>query len=58
MSAPWTEDNEIDRCNIFDVDYSEIDGRPDEDTPTRKCKKWEYDTEHYIVSIKWGQLQC
>ena len=49
MSAPLTEDGSFDRCNIYDVDYTQGMTRPDEETPVRACTAWEYDESRIQV---------
>ena len=42
-------EDEFDKCLIFDVDYSSINTRPEESTPTIPCKSFEY-AGHFDVS--------
>ena len=51
LSAPFDADGNFDRCRIFDVDFLNIDQRPDESTPTRACQDWEFDQEPFQVKI-------
>ena len=41
---------EFDRCSMFDINYSNISIRPDENTTTLMCDSWEYDPEPFDVS--------
>ena len=54
LSAPYIfEGNKsvFEKCEIFDVDYSTISKRPEENTKTILCKSWEYDTTLFDVSV-------
>ena len=53
LSAPIriVDDKPVfDRCEIFNVNYTNINERPDNNTPTISCKGWEYNTTHFQVS--------
>jgi hypothetical protein len=49
ISAPYNADGEYDRCNIFDVDFDNIQQRPNETTPTIPCTNWEFDEGTFQV---------
>ena len=51
VSAPLDADGNFDRCRIFDVDFSNVDHRPDESTPTRSCHDWEFADEPFTVRL-------
>ena len=59
ISAPINDDNEFDKCHIFDIDYFENTTRPDEDTPTISCDSWTFDHEYYENTVieRWN-LVC
>ncbi len=60
MSAPLKDNGNYDRCRTFDVDY-ELDEleRPPEDTPTRECTEFEYDTSQFRnTAIQRWDLVC
>jgi len=49
MSAPYV-DEEYDRCNIFNVDFTESMSRPSENTTTIACTAWEFATKPFQVN--------
>ena len=55
LSAPrlklGNDERGFGQCEIFDVDYSTITTRPDENTETKTCTSWEYNTEQFDVSL-------
>ena len=54
LSSPLNSvDNEyeFDKCLQFDIDYKNIDVRPEENTSTILCSSWEYETEPFDVSL-------
>lgn len=52
LSAPLLADSlAFDRCNIFDVDFLTSVDRPDPDTPTIPCTKWEFAQEPFQVNF-------
>ena len=55
VSAPFdnTDDTKYDRCQIFDIDFTNVGvgDRPSEETKTIPCTEWEYDTTNFDVSI-------
>ena len=48
-------DDKYDRCNVFDVEFTELGKRPEEDTKQRECEEWEYDTTEFQVKRKTGK---
>ena len=50
ISSPIFLDGSFDRCNMFDIDYenSEME-RPEENTRTIACTRWEYSDETFQV---------
>ena len=59
ISAPINDDNEFDKCHVFDINYFENTTRPDEDTPTISCYSWTFDHEYYENTVieRWD-LVC
>ena len=55
LSAPWksgsSNESDFDNCKIFNVNFSTISIRPEENTETIPCTSWEYDTELFDVSL-------
>ncbi len=50
VSAPLTESGEFDRCRQFDVDFDPNNlARPAEDSVTKECMHFEYDTSQFQV---------
>ena len=50
ISSPKLSDGSFDRCNMFDIDYeNSVMERPDEDTNTIACIRWEYDEQTFQV---------
>ena len=41
--------NEFDKCAMFDVDYTKINNRPEENVATKPCTSWEYNSEPFEV---------
>ena len=39
-----------DRCQIFDIDFTNVFDRPSEESKTVECTEWEYDTTNFDVS--------
>ena len=48
ISAPRILE-EYDQCFVYDVDYNSTWLRPHENTTTKPCISWEYDTEYFDV---------
>eukprot|EP00095_Tigriopus_kingsejongensis_P006484 maker-scaffold1058_size66152-snap-gene-0.14 protein:Tk06484 transcript:maker-scaffold1058_size66152-snap-gene-0.14-mRNA-1 annotation:"AGAP004309-PA" len=60
MSAPRLPDGAMDKCHVFDVDYSTWDQqRPNESTRVRKCTHWDHDTSMFqnTITQRW-ELVC
>jgi len=60
ISAPRLPNGEFDRCQRFDLDYSDLSIiRPNEDTPTIPCTSWEYDDSIFQNSaVQRWDLVC
>ena len=60
LSTPWkigSNESDFDNCQIFNVNFSTISTRPEENTENIPCTSWEYDTELFDVSLNTYQLQ-
>jgi len=52
LSAPYLPDSlNFDRCNIYNVNFTEVSVRPDSDTPIVPCTKWEFAQEPFQVKF-------
>ena len=54
LSTPWkigSNESDFDNCQIFNVNFSTISTRPDENTENIPCTSWEYDTKLFDVSL-------
>ena len=55
LSTPWkkigSSESDFDNCQIFNVNFSTITTRPEENTENIPCTSWEYDTELFDVSL-------
>ena len=49
LSSPVDETGRFDRCRIFDVDFADVQVRPEESTPTVACNLWEFSQEQFQV---------
>ena len=50
ISSPILLDGSFDRCNMFDIDYeNSVMERPQENTRTIACTRWEYSDETFQV---------
>ena len=59
LSTPWkigSNESDFDNCQIFNVNFSTISTRPEENTENIPCTSWEYDTELFDVSLNTYQL--
>lgn len=51
ISAPMDATGNYDRCAVFDMDFTGIYQRPDDDTNVIKCTSWEYHNDHFTVRM-------
>ena len=62
LSTPWkTENNNefvFDNCKIFNVNFSTISTRPDENTESIPCTSWEYDSIFDVSKIDLFVYTC
>jgi hypothetical protein len=55
LSTPWkiesNNESVFDNCKIFNVNFSTISTRPEENTETIPCTSWEYDSIFDVSKI-------
>lgn len=56
LSAPMNG-GEFDKCQIFDVEFTNMTARPSESTPTRLCDSWEYDNSVFQVRMALNKIR-